>query len=154
MGKGKRGEKAEPDDADEVDACPWMWMGEVEAAGTSFSRLGWREGPREGARDDVCEAGRECRAEVGDADPDTDAGEGARVAVGVLGTLELSPNPGAPAPPKPAPGKPNASAERADVLPVCRNSMALRTDSGTFCSLIDSAGGGAAGKGADDGEAS
>lgn len=126
-----------------------MKTGEVRGELGSFSRLVRREGPREptrdGPREDDCECGSD-----GEVDPvaEPNAGEGARVAEGVLGTTLLSGEERGPGNPLPLPvGKLNASPTLCDNAPVGRKSNALLTASGTFCNLIDSTGGGAAGNG-------
>lgn len=75
-----------------------------------------------------------------------EAGEAARVADGVLGTLDSV---GDVDGRKPCVTGALIASPRYAALSAlgCRNSRALLTDSGTFCSLIDSEGGGAAGKG-------
>lgn len=119
---GKRGANAE-------EACEVDWAGGEPLRAPRSSRLLCRDKAGEG--DERCEGGGE-------------VGDGARVATGVFGARG-SKGPKASLP-KPLPSGALMGSPLYAAL-FWRNSSAVRTASGTFCSLIDSCGGGAAGNG-------
>lgn len=149
-GNGKRGEKAELELPEADVEWPGMKTGDAVAGAVVPARVSTLsdEPLREDARDESFEGSCERRTSEREPDPESDAGDGARVPCGVLGSCDVPIAPGLLT--KPGPGRlsapPKTSLTKLGPLGR-RKSCALSTDSGTRCRLIDSFGGGGAGNG-------
>lgn len=91
VGNGKSGAKADCDASPGDVDCVKAATGGDKLADADADKSSWlalREGTREGTLDEVCECrGDRTVSEAAEPEPEPDAGDGARVAVGVLGTF-------------------------------------------------------------------